>query len=109
MYNCFRAGNKIAPQYPVYLGWPDGVRFLAQDSADIDALPPHPGGTAYTGLGHAIEERGHRMIQLLLNADIHDDVSSSAFTFTLEYTGSLDIIDLQLKYGPGFNNLIGKE
>ncbi|RAK85205.1 ankyrin [Aspergillus costaricaensis CBS 115574] len=87
-----------------------------QDSADIDALPPHPGDTAYTALGHAIEEGGHRMIQLLLkfvanpnSADIHDDVSSSAFTFALENTCSLGIIDLQLKYGPGFNNLIGKE
>ncbi|GLA63908.1 hypothetical protein AtubIFM54640_005069 [Aspergillus tubingensis] len=116
MNNCFRAGNKTALQYAVYLGWPDGVRFLAQDGADIDALPPHPGDTTYTALGHAIEERGHRMIQLLLTfvtnpnpAVIHDDVSSSAFTFALENTCSLDIIDLQLTYGPGFNNLIGKE
>ncbi|BCS06002.1 ankyrin repeat-containing protein [Aspergillus luchuensis IFO 4308] len=116
MNNCFRAGNKTALQYAVYLGWLDGVRFLAQNGADIDALPPFPGDDAYTALGHAIEERDPQMIELLLkcganpNSDyIHDDDSSTAFSFALENTCSLDIIDLLLEYGPSFNNLIGME
>lgn len=114
---CYDVENKTALQYAASLGWLDGVRFLAEVGADIDALPPpYPGVVAYTALGWAIDERNHRMIELLLkcganpnSAYVDDDDSSSAFMFALTNTCSLDIIDLLLQYGPSFNDLIGKE